>query len=56
MFWTVLMLTGLALVFIKLGEISVWASVLSGSLHFAVLVIACLAIALFWKKVISRES
>lgn len=56
MFWTFMTFAALALVFIKLGAISVWVTVLSGGLYFAALVIAGLAIALLWKKLFSRES
>lgn len=50
MFWMSLAVSGLAYVFIKLGAYSVWANVLTISLKFALLLIACLVIALIWKK------
>lgn len=51
MFWAFILITGLALMFAKLGAFSVWVTVLSGGLKLALLVIACLAIMFLWRKV-----
>jgi membrane protein implicated in regulation of membrane protease activity len=50
MFWTFLLVTGLAAVFIKLGAASVTVSLLSVALQGAGLLIAILVLALLWKK------
>lgn len=50
MFWTFLLLSALAAVFIKLGAASVMVSVLSMGLQAAVIVIAMLAALLLWRK------
>jgi hypothetical protein len=49
MFWTFLLATGLAAVFVKLGAVSVTVSLLSMALQGAGLVIAALVVALLWK-------
>lgn len=49
MFWTFLLVTGLAAVFIKLGAASVTISLLSVALQGAGLLIAILVVALLWK-------
>jgi len=49
MFWTFLLVTGLAAVFIKLGAASVTVSLLSVALQGAGLLIAILVVALLWK-------
>lgn len=50
MFWSFLLATGLAAVFVKLGAASVTISVLSMALQGAGLVIAALVVALLWKR------
>ena len=50
MFWMSLLLGALALVFFKLGALSVVSAVLSGGLLAALLVIACFVIALLWRR------
>lgn len=52
MFWTFLLLSALAAVFIKLGAASVMVSVLSMGLQAAVIVIAILAALLLWRKLL----
>jgi hypothetical protein len=49
MFWTVMLATGLAAVFVKLGAASVTVSVLGMALQAAALAIAILIVALLWK-------
>jgi hypothetical protein len=49
MFWMSLLLAALALVFFKLGALSVVTAVLSGGLLAALLVIACFVIVLMWR-------
>ena len=51
MFWAFILITALALVFFKLGMYSVWVSILSGALQFAMLLIAILAIVFIWRRV-----
>ena len=55
MFWTFLILSGLALLFAQLGAYSVWVVLLAGGLKVALLVIAGLVITLLWRKVFSRN-
>ncbi len=60
MFWIFILFVILAVVFIKLGALSVWAGLLSGALNFALLLllllIGGLAIALFWRKKFSEKA
>jgi len=51
MFWGFLLFAGLAAVFVQLGAMSVWLSVLKGSLMLALLVVAVMAIVLLWRRV-----
>jgi len=51
MFWTFMLATGLAAVFVKLGAASVTVSVLSMALQAAGLLVAILVAALLWKTV-----
>lgn len=50
MFWFFLLFVILAVVFIKLGALSVWVSLLSGAINFALLLVGGLVIALLWRK------
>lgn len=50
MVWISALLIGLALVFFKLGSVSVWVGILTLSLKFALLVIVLLALAFAWHK------
>jgi hypothetical protein len=50
MFWTVLMLTGLAVVFTQLGAMSVWIAVLKLGLLASLLIIAVAAGIIAWRK------
>lgn len=50
MFWIFLLFVILAIVFIKLGSLSVWVSLLSGALNLALLLVGGLVIALLWRK------
>jgi hypothetical protein len=56
MFWTFLMMTGLALVFAQLGAYSVLVAVLAGGLKLALLIIAGFVIVLFWRKVFQKNT
>lgn len=58
MIWIFLLFVILAVVFIKLGALSVWASLFSGALNLALLLllIGGLAIALFWRKKPSEKT
>jgi hypothetical protein len=56
MFWTFLMMTGLAFVFAQLGAYSVLVAVLAGGLKLALLVIAVFVIILLWRKVSRNNS
>ncbi len=55
MFWTVLMLTGLAVVFTQLGAMSVWIAVLKLGLLVSLLVIAVAAGIILWRKAFPRD-
>jgi len=55
MFWTFILLGGLALAFVQLGAYSVWLVVLAGGLKLALLVIAGFVIALLWRKVFQKN-
>lgn len=54
MFWGFLLLTGLALVFIQLGAMSVWVTVLKLGLMLALLVLAAMVIVVLWRKIFQR--
>ncbi|MBK9325780.1 MAG: hypothetical protein IPN00_05390 [Hydrogenophilales bacterium] len=51
MFWGFLLLSGLAFVFVQLGAMSVWVSVLKAGLTLALLALAVMGIVLLWRKV-----
>jgi hypothetical protein len=51
MFWGFLLFTGLAMVFVKLGEMSVWVSMLKLGLMVALLALIILVIVMLWRKV-----
>ena len=55
MFWVFILIAALAVAFVKLGMYAVWVSVLSGGLRIALMVIACLAIMLFWRRVFGKS-
>ena len=55
MFWTVLMLTGLAVVFAQLGAMSVWIVVLKLELLASLLIIAIGAGMIAWRKAFPRD-
>ena len=55
MFWTVLMLTGLAVVFAQLGAVSVWIVVLKLELLASLLIIAIGAGIIAWRKAFPRD-
>jgi hypothetical protein len=50
MVWIVALLMGLALVFFKLGSVSVWVGILTFGLKLSFLVIGFLLIAVVWQK------
>lgn len=56
MFWGFLILTGLAFVFVQLGAMSVWVSVLKLSLMLALLALAVMVIVLLWRKVVPAKA
>ena len=56
MFWTFLMMTGLAIVFAQLGAYSVLVAVLAGGLKLALLIIAAFVIVLLWRKVFQKNT
>lgn len=56
MFWTFLMMTGLALVFAQLGAYSVLVAVLAGGLKLALLIIAAFVIVILWRKVFQKNT
>ena len=56
MFWLSLLVAGFALVFMKLGAYSVWMNILSGGFKIALLVVACLVIALIRKKLLKNRN
>ena len=49
MFWLSIIISGFAMVFVKLGAYSVWTHVLGGGLKFALVLIFFLVIALIFK-------
>ncbi len=55
MFWGFLLLSGLAFVFVQLGAMSVWVSVLKAGLMLALLVLALMGIVLLWRKVFAAS-
>jgi len=56
MFWTFLLLSGMALVFVQLGAYSVWVMLLAVGLKVTLFIIAALVIALLWRKVFAKNS
>jgi len=50
MFWIFLLFVAFAGVFVKLGSLSVWVSILSGALNLVMVLIGGLVMALFWRK------
>lgn len=54
MFWGFLLATGLAFVFVQLGAMSVWVTVLKAGLSLSFLVLAVMLIVLLWRKVFTR--
>ena len=55
MFWICILIGLFALMFAQLGAYSVWVSIFSVCLKLALLVIACLGIALLWRKVSGQK-
>ncbi len=55
MFWTALLLTGLAATFAKMGAASVTISVLAAALQASVFVIAALIGLVIWQKIIKPK-
>lgn len=55
MFWGFLLLTGLALVFVQLGAMSVWVAVLKLGLMLALLALAIMGIVLLWRKMFATK-
>ena len=55
MFWAFVLIVALAIILIRLGMYFVWVSVLSGGFQLALLVIACLTIALIWRRVFGTK-
>lgn len=55
MFWGFLLLSGLAFVFVQLGAMSVWVSVLKLGLMLALLALAVMGIVLLWRKVFAAR-
>ena len=51
MFWTVMLMSALALVFVKLGALSVMVTVLGVGLKLALLICAVLGIAFLWQRI-----
>ncbi len=55
MFWTVMMLTGLAVVFSQLGAMAVWIAVLKLGLMGSLLIIAIATGIIVWRKAFPRD-
>jgi hypothetical protein len=55
MFWTFMMITGLAVVFIQLGAMSVWIAVLKLGLLGSLVIIAVAAGIIAWRKAFPRD-
>jgi hypothetical protein len=55
MFWGFLLLTGLAFVFVQLGAMSVWVSVLKMGLMLALLLLAVMGIVILWRKFFGKS-
>ncbi len=55
MFWTFMMITGLAVVFIQLGAMSVWIAVLKLGLLGSLVIIAVAAVIIAWRKAFPRD-
>lgn len=56
MFWGFLLLSGLAYVFVQLGAMSVWVSVLKLGLLVALLVLAVMVIVVMWRRVFNART
>lgn len=55
MLWIFMLVSGLAFVFVKLGMLAVWVSLLAGGLQIALLIIAVMTIILLWRMVFARK-
>lgn len=55
MFWIFIIFAGLAIVFAKLGAISVWVTVLKVALFMALITVAVLVAVLLWRHVFHRQ-
>ena len=55
MFWTFVMITGLSIVFIQLGAMSVWIAVLKLGLLGSLFIIAIAAGIIAWRKAFPRD-
>lgn len=55
MFLIFVLVVSLALVFVKLGALSVWVSVLSFAFKIALFIIAGFFVAAIWRKLFSRQ-
>ena len=56
MFWTLIILSGLALLFVKLGMLTVTVKVLGFALHFTVVAIFVMLIHLLWRKLFGSRN
>ena len=56
MFWISIAVLSFALMFTKLGALSVLVSVLNGALSFSLFVIVCLVVALLWRRFSTARS
>lgn len=55
MFWAFILVASLAAVMFKLGMLSVWVSVFSVALQFAVVAVLFLTISLVWQKLFGKK-
>jgi hypothetical protein len=51
MFWTAMLMSALAIVFVKLGALSVMVTVLSMSLKLMLLIFAAVGIVFLWQRI-----
>ena len=55
MFWIFILMVALAVVFVRVGMLTVAVSFLAGGLQLALIVIAVLAVTLIWRRLFGKK-
>ena len=56
MFWIFILMVALAVVFVRVGMLTVAVSFLAGGLQLALIVIAVLAVTLIWRRIFGKKA